>query len=271
MASSGGGESSNKSTPSSPLITSPLGVAFNNIFGVPTSFKEKPWWGGQGDAFMISGNVGEEGGTNIAPQIFDENSFASLTDQLDPVPQSIFSQLGELNLLGAQDLFADLVPTVKDISSTGLRTDISPIAAREENRFFNEIIPELAGQFAQLGGGSSVLTSDFGAAAAREGSNLAFNLGGLQSQLDENAADRRLAGVELQQQLGTTAASFPVALGKDILALNEANFDQELLFRPGGQFLNFLNNLVGVAERDPVLQGNFTTGSQSSSNFGFLA
>jgi hypothetical protein len=244
MSSKGGGTSKNVSIPSSPLITSPLGVAFNNLFGVPVSFKHKNKFNPQGDAFAISGDVGSEGKTNIAPQIFEPEDFLALKDQLDPVPESIFEQLGRSNLLGSQALFEDLVPTVRDISSTGLRTDIAPIVEREQNRFSQEIIPELANQFGFLGGGGSVLSSDFGAAAAREASNLGFNLGGIQAELDEAAAGRRLQGVQLQEELATTAASFPVALGRDILSLSEANFDQTLLQRPGGQLLNFFNNLI---------------------------
>jgi hypothetical protein len=96
----------------------------------------------------------------------------------------------------------NLIPGAQNLANTGFRTDIDPIRQQMLNEFRNVMVPELANQFGSLGGGGQAISSDFGGALAREGSNLYTNLGAIQAQLDEASAGRRVEGLGLGGQFG---------------------------------------------------------------------
>ena len=264
MGAGGSSNQSSQSAPSRPIYTNPLGIAFGNLFGQNYDFNKKR--GG----FRL-GTPGGDDEAGFANQIFGPDMFDSLGDQLDPVDNSLFADMATQNLGITNDLFQNtLLPGAEELASTGFRTDLAPITAQSLRLFNEEIIPGLANQFGMLGGGGqNQLSSDFGAAAAREGAGIATDLGALNVQLSESAADRRTQGLGLAGELGQMSAAFPSALGSDILALNEQNFDFSLLQREGGQLMNLFNNLMGVTQPDPIL-GQVSSGTGSSSNIGVL-
>lgn len=264
-------ESENKSTPRDPEFTNPLGLAFMNLFGVPVSFNPK------NQSFGISGDIGQQGSSLFAHRMFGPDDFGLLRDQLGPVQDSPFANLALQNLPGADQAFGSAIDflnqsVIPGLDRAGQVTDIAPIQAQQMRLFNQQIVPELANQFGFLGGGGqNLLSSDFGAAVAREGGNIATNLGALQFQAEEAAADRMLQAGQIGAGVATTLgglgaqrAAFPTALGQDLLALQEQNLDFQLLNRPGGLLLNFLNNLMGVTQPDPLLLGNISRGSRDS-------
>lgn len=280
MTSVGSSGQTSESRPTKPIFTNPLDLAFSGLFG--QRFKYDANKGG----FRVQRPDGEQPvGGGFSGQIFSPEMFGSLLDQLQPVDQSIFSQMATENLQGANNLFGStidlfqnqLLPSAQNIANTGLPTNLDPIIAQSMNLFNQEIVPELANQFGFLGGGGqNILSGDFGAALAREGGNIATDLGALQVDLDEASAGRQLEGLNLAGQfgqilpeLGQLSAAFPAALGSDILALDEQNFDLSLLQTEGGQLMNLLNNLVGITQPDPIL-GQVSSGDGSSTNVGVL-
>lgn len=258
MASAGGGgsKSSSKqsSRPSTPIFSTPLGPTFNNLFGVPTRMSKR------GGGFVVAGAPGSgKGSFDFANQLFSPESFDMLGDQLAPVQGG--DQFAPAALQGfdqALGLFDEnIFPALQELTSTGFRTSAEPIAQQQLERFQQEVVPGLAEQFSFLGGGGSVLSSDFGAAAAREGGNILSDIGALQVGLDEAAAGRRQAGLGEAALLGTQRAALPLDFG-------EAFRQEELAGRPGGQLLSFLDQLAGIVERDPIVQANVSTGKSSA-------
>jgi hypothetical protein len=265
MGSGGESEQDSKSAPSKPLQTNPLGIAFGELFG--QNFGFDPSRAG----FVLAGDDPADYVDKTANQIFNADSFNVLTDQLDPVANSPFGDLATQNMLSMNDLFQnELIPGATEMANTGFRTDLDPIIKQQMAQFQNQMVPELANQFGFLGGGGqNRLSSDFGAATANAAGGIATNLGSLQVDADEAAAGRRAEGIGLAGELSQLSAAFPAALGSDILSLNEQNFDQTLLGRPGGQLMNLLNNLMGVTQPDPIL-GQVSAGGGMSSNIGVL-
>jgi hypothetical protein len=266
-------ESKNESEPRDPEFTNPLGLAFLNLFGIPTG------WAEDNASFGITGNVGAPGASTFAPRLFTPDMFNRLTDQLDPVPMSEFERMARQGVQGADNAFGSamglfqnsLFPAVGRAAS-GKPTDIQPIIDQQMRMFRNQIMPEISNQFGFLGGGGqNQLTGDFGESLARAGGDIATNLGALRFQAEESAADRMLQALQFGGNIGTgfanlgaQRAAFPAALGSDIFALSQQNFDQQLLQRPGGQLLNFFNNLMGVTQPDPLLLGNISSGSRDA-------
>lgn len=269
-----------ESAPTRPVFTDPLSLAFQGLFGTG-DFRFSQRQGG-----FIMADPGDNRIIDpFASQIFGDQNFASLGDQLNPVGQSPFSQLATQNLFGADQAFSDtidffqntLLPEATNIGQTGLPTDIDSIIAQQMNQFNQQIIPDLANQFAFLGGGgNNILSSDFGAAAANAGGDLSANLGALQFQADESAAERQLQGLQLAGAFGQTIpdlaqiqAALPAAVGSDILSLDEQNFDLSLLQQPGGQFMNLLSNLLNIIQTEPIV-GTASSGGQHSSTLGII-
>ncbi len=287
MAQTGSSSQKSDSKPVSPSLTNPLDIAFSNLFGQQFSFGQPGRKMHEGNrAFFLSNDPGDvDPGGALAPQIFGPDTFSTLLDQLAPVQNSGFGALANQNLHGANECYGntsellqnELSPGAYNVTNNGLPTDLDPIIAQQLNQFRSQMIPELANQFGFLGGGGqNRLSSDFGAAAANAAGGIATNLGALQVDLDEASAERQLSGLQLAGQfgqllpeIGQLSAAFPAALGSDILSLEEQNFDFNLLQRQGGQFMNLLNNLVGISQPDPIL-GQVSSGGGSSSNVGVL-
>jgi hypothetical protein len=279
MASASKQQSSQKSEPSEPIFSSPLGPAFNNLFGIPMRYDPKRGGfevGGQPGTNLSDPNNFEwrgrkeasqewdQGtGRDFAPQIFGPETFGVLADQLAPTGgagMTGYAAQAQQGLDQMINLFdQSILPGLEELVGTGFRTDATPIAEQMLRQFQQETIPGLAEQYSFLGGGGSTLSSDFGAAASRAGGDIFSNIGGLQTQLDEAASGRRMEGMELASILGSERVAAPLEAAGAIRA-------EELAARPGGQLLSFLEQLMGI-EREPVLQGNYAQGSSSGSSW----
>jgi len=257
----------NESEPRNPEFTNPLSLAFANLFGMGTAFNsdtntymltgaqstdpsqqtKTDWMGNQ---YTVQDGEFKQGNAQFANQIFTPDTFNALTDQLNPVTQGGGSQ----NVRSALDSFSGFS---QDLAKTGFKTDIDPIRQQMLREFQQQTVPDLANQFSTLGGGGqNAPFSDFNQAAIRAGGDMFTNLGALDFQASESAADRRQQGLSFLGQMP--------GLESDALALQEQNFDFQLLSRPGGQLLNFFNNLMGVTQPDPLLLGNSSSGSRDA-------
>ncbi len=112
---------------------------------------------------------------------------------LDPSQQGTFQNLNQT----AQGAFGQAGDYYRRLLSDD-NTDFDAMAAPELRRFKQQIIPDLAEQFAGMGSGGAIGGSGFQNAAATAGADLSERLGALRAQLRQNAA----AGITGIGQMG---------------------------------------------------------------------
>ena len=174
----------------------------------------------------------------FANQVFFPEDFGPLRDQLDPALSLLDPEtFGSERLAGASQIFDESVtPGLRELAETGFRTDISPIVAAEQNRLLRETVPSIRELAAANTGAFS---TDFQRNLLGAGSDLGFNLGALQAELDEAAAGRRVGGLQL-------ASGLPLEFASDVLGFQEEARASEFSGRPGTQVTTLLNTLAGV-------------------------
>jgi hypothetical protein len=193
----GGSSQQGETAPTTLGSQNPLTGVFNNLFGVPTRIDVA----GGGIAL---GDAPYRGGANFsfADPLFGPGSFGALEGILDPV------SLGE----GAVDIGGLVGRTAagqQELAETGFKSDIGAATDLSRMLFEQEFIPGALEQFGASG--LDARDSDVQAALLREGSRRATELGALDLDLSEAAADRRVMGLQAApgvldlQNLGLTS------------------------------------------------------------------
>lgn len=129
------------------------------------------------------------------PESFEQRS------TLSPEQQGLFKQLlAALQGQGAGGAFGGASDYYRDLLSDNSQ-NFNAFAAPEQRRFNEQIIPNLAEQFAGMGaGGSGLSGSGFRNAAVNAGTDLSERLGAIRAQLRQQGA-QGLSGLA-QQGLG---------------------------------------------------------------------
>jgi hypothetical protein len=193
----------------------------------------------------------------FSQRIFGPESFADIADLAD------YRNLGAAGAQGVMGGWEDYLsgtvqPTLQEGLGTGFRTDMDPIRAEAMRAYQEEVIPQLKQQFA---GQTGSFATDFLGATARAGSTMETQLGALQAQMDEAAANRRLAAMS-QAGLPAELASLGLGVGAEY----------ELAATPGGQQATLLQMLAGLQPTAAIARGNLSRGESGSQAYdvGFM-
>lgn len=159
-------------------------------------------------------------------------------------------------------LFEPAAATAGELARTGLRTNIDPIRQAAVRQLRRETAPMLAEQFARQTG---TFATDFLNSLNQAAGDVETNLGALQVELDEAAAQRRKEGAILASTLGTVPAAFAgdlFATGEQMRALQES-------LQPGARLFNALQIFSGLTQ--PGATGAHVLGFAPSQNTQTLA
>jgi hypothetical protein len=171
---SGGGGKQLLSTQS---IATPL---IQNLFGQTTKVNR---FGG-----FMPASTRKGGSLQFANQVFGPESFEALGGLADPI------DIGGLGLGDIGNLITDTAGFQGELARTGFKTDIGPAVELSRMLFEDEFIPGALEQFGMSGLDAG--DSDVQSALLREGSRRATELGALDIDLSEAAAQRRLLGLQ---------------------------------------------------------------------------
>lgn len=152
-------------------------------------------------------------------------------------------------------LLGSAVPTTSELIETGLPTEIDPIVSEAQRSFRDEFLPDL---FERLPTGT-LGSSGIPALASREAGRVASELGQLEFEAGENAAQRRLQGLTSALPTvssATTAASlFPMSFASDLLGVDARARQAEDATDPGGRLFNAFTTLSGLGPSRTITQG----------------
>jgi len=165
--------------------------------------------------------------------------------------------LGQQFAGGAAQVGANAAGTLQEGLDTGFKPDLQPIIESRERDFFRNIVPGIQQQnvFANEGGafGTDITSQLFDA-----GKDLSVELGGLETGLQNQAADRRSQLTGLSGSLLTQLQNLPFEGGFNALNLGE---QLALQGTEGGRQATLLQLLTGLQPSGPV-QGQ-TSSSKS--------
>ena len=164
-----------------------------------------------------------------------------------PIEQQAMDLFGEdvgSTYEGTTDFFDQFImPTAQQLITDGFRTDIDPIRELMQRNFQMETLPGLREQFL---GQTGSFSSDFLGSAAQAGADMWTELGAIQAELDEAAAQRRATGLPVASQLALARQDLPIAVANSALDFGgRSRLAQEAL-RPGGRVLDVLGLLGGM-------------------------
>lgn len=207
--------------------------------------------------------------------IFGREQREAIRDWLTPLGFSDLEQQG-MDLFGEDvgdqyrktaGLFDDIImPGAQELVTTGFRTDIDPIRQAMLREYEQSTVPDIREQFL---GQSGSFSTDFLGSVNRAGSDLYTNLGAIQAELDEAAAQRRATGLPLASQLALARQDLPMAVANATTDFGgRTRLAQEAL-RPGGRTLDVLGLLTGMGA--PGNMGFVGAGAMPSQTSGLLS
>ena len=171
--------------------------------------------------------------------------------------------LGEQFSAGAAQVGANAAGTLQEGLDTGFKPDLQPIIEARERDFFRNIVPGIQQQnvFANEGGafGTDITSQLFDA-----GKDLSVELGGLETGLQNQAADRRSQLTGLSGSLLGQLQNLPFEGGFNALNLGE---QLALQGTEGGRQATLLQLLTGIAPSNPV-QGQTSSNKSKSAGGG---
>jgi hypothetical protein len=135
----------------------------------------------------------------------------------------------------------------------GFKTDIDPIIAAENRRFFNETIPGVAERYA-----GSLDSSGFENALAQSAEDMGIYLGEREYDANEAAAGRRMQGLQMAPNLFTAPLDLQHGFATAMGAAGQRNRERRESVRPGFRQLQAFPSLAGVEQG----QGFFLPGYQ---------
>lgn len=239
--------------------------------------------GAVGSAYISSQAAGGGGGAGSYPNLNAASEFANsllgqrTKKQAKAEASGIFSNLrGQLyNYMNDPELgvaralasrttgnFNDVdayfrdswLPGIDEIARTGLPTDLEPIIAKRKADFWRDLVPQMRENFI---GQTGTYSTDFLNALGREGSRLETDLGALEVELAESAANRRAAAYPQAANMGISFAGLPAATALDYLSVMDKS-------HPGSRALDVLGTVGGIASGGQYIQQGYNPyGSQT--------
>lgn len=218
-----------------------------------------------GNAFFGSGINLHDGGFQNVPGTFgnvqpgspdsllDPNSLVSnLTDLVNPGINpaissggvDILQQLGQLGgVAGSNLLLGPGLDTFQEGLQTGFKPDLQPVIDQASRAFFNEIVPQLGQSNVALQEGVGPFSTDLSGQLVKAGSGLATNLGALETQLQNDAGQRRAELAALSGTFAGNLSGVPQGAASGALQLGE---EQVLAGTLGGRQAQLLQLLAGL-------------------------
>ena len=262
--SGGGGSSQSESQPPPVGFLNPFGGVLQNLFGVPTRVLPDREGGGIG----VGDPDGKGGFVNFAEQIFGPTDFSSIRDLL--LPQNLGTGGALQALSGQQQSVADIqdflqgnvLGAAREGIDTGFRTDLDPIRRQAERQFSERDVPLIKENFAAQTGSFS---TDFLNSITQGAAQLETDLGALQFQADEAAANRRTDLLPLAGTIAQGVGQIPLELGFQGLNLGE---QVTLDTTPGGRALTLGQILAGLQPTSAIPRGNISSSSSKQGQGG---
>ena len=223
--------------------------------------------GGGSDGDPFSNFTQGEGSNGLGGILNPFDLVSNLTDLANPdinpaiggATQSL--QLGELgSLLGSNLLFGDVGPTLQEGLRTGFKPDLQPVIDEAQRSFFQDIVPQLGQNNVALQEGVGPFSTDLSGQLLNAGSSLASQLGSLEVQNQNLAADRRGDFLGLSSLITDQLFNANTDAGR-----NQLNLGEQLaqLGTTGGRQATLLQLLLGQIPSGPI-----QASSQSSSSLG---
>jgi len=222
----------------------------------------------------LSGAGGTEGGLGGSAGVL--NPFDLLSNIMDLVDPGINPGVGGAlqglaasdlgGLLGNQLLLGDIGPTLQEGLQTGFKPDLQPIINEASRAFFGEIVPQLGQSNVAMQEGVGPFSTDLNAALTNAGGTLASQLGALEVENQNRAADRRgemlgLSGLITDQlfNASTDAARNRLDLGEQLAMMGTR----------GGRQSQLLQLLAGMTPAGPI-QASSSQNSSKGAQGGIL-
>ena len=176
-------------------------------------------------------------------------------------------QLGQIGQQLSSDLlFGDVRDTLSEGLQTGLKPDLQPVIDEATRSFFQDIVPQLGQQNVALQEGVGPFSTDLSGQLLQSGSDLQSQLGSLEVQNQNQAADRRLAFEGLAPTITSLIANLPVQTGQGLV-----NFGEQLALQgtTGGRQATVLQLLSGLQPSGPIQSSSQqSSASQAQGNLG---
>ncbi len=176
-------------------------------------------------------------------------------------------QLGQIGQQLSSDLlFGDVRDTLSEGLQTGLKPDLQPVIDEATRSFFQDIVPQLGQQNVALQEGVGPFSTDLSGQLLQSGSDLQSQLGSLEVQNQNQAADRRLAFEGLAPTITSLIANLPLQTGQGLINLGE---QLALQGTTGGRQATVLQLLSGLQPSGPIQSSSQqSSASQAQGNLG---
>ena len=215
-------------------------------------------------------------GANIDPNTLDPNALVSnLLDLADPnanravgFAEGLLGLGQEGALAGVDFLQNDVLSQLKEGIQTGFQPDIEPVREQALRTFFQDIVPGLGQQNVALQEGVGPFSTDLSSGLLDAGADISTNLGALETQLANDAANRRADLLGISNLVAGNLSQIPFLAGSQALDLGEQLILQGTA---GGRQAQLLSLLGGQVPPSATGQGVESSGSSSSKNVGVLS
>ena len=201
---------------------------------------------------------------------------SNLTDLINPAINPGIAgglrgiQGGELGqFFGNQLLFGEggIGATLGEGLETGFKPDLGPVISEASRRFFGEIVPQLGQSNVALQEGVGPFSTDLQSNLLQAGGTLASQLGALEVQNQNLAADRRGEFLGLSPLITNTLFNAPTDAGRNLLDLGEQLALQGTV---GGRQATLLQLLAGQIPSGPI-QASSSSNQSKSAGGGILS
>ena len=169
--------------------------------------------------------------------------------------------------LGNELLFGDIGPTLQEGLRTGFKPDLEPVIQEAGRRFFGEIVPQLGQQNVAMQEGVGPFSTDLQSSLLTAGTDLSSQLGALEVQNQNLAADRRGEFLGLSPLITDQLLNAPVNAGRNAINLGE---QLALSGTRGGRQATLLQLLSGQMPAGPI-QGSSSQNSSKGAQGGIFA
>ena len=157
------------------------------------------------------------------------------------------SQLG--SLFGNDLLFGDISSTLKEGLNTGFKPDLQPVINEASRSFFNEIVPQLGQSNVAMQEGVGPFSTDLTGQLSGAGATLASQLGAMEVQNQNQAADRKGEMLGLSSLITDQLFNAGTNAGRNALDLGEQLAQQGTV---GGRQSTLLQLLAGINPGGPI-------------------
>lgn len=174
---------------------------------------------------------------------------------------------GELGgMMGNSLLLGDVGPTLQEGLRTGFKPDLQPVIDEATRGFFSDIVPQLGQQNVAMQEGVGPFSTDLNASLTNAGGALASQLGSLEVENQNRAADRRGEMLGLSGLITDQLFNASTDAGRNRLDLGE---QLAMMGTRGGRQSQLLQLLAGMTPSGPI-QASSSQNSSKGAQGGIL-